>query len=216
MTNTERRRDHGRQLRRLCRRRKRGDEPGDEHGNHRQHSDKRRRASTSVSGGAVKNQSGGTISGGGQGVFIAGGTNALTNAGDIYGRAASGAVFSGGGTVTNTRQDHRRRPWRRCGRRRRRGDELGRDSGLKSGRRRIPCRRRGDQPERRDDQRRELRRLYRRRERADEYRDELRKHQRHERRGRGPRLGRRGEQPDRRHDQRRPLTASTLAGRPAR
>jgi hypothetical protein len=57
-----------------------------------------------ASGGTVKNQSGGTISGVAQGVFMAGGTSSLTNAGDVYGTAGSGigALLSSGGTLTNT------------------------------------------------------------------------------------------------------------------
>jgi hypothetical protein len=56
------------------------------------------------SGGTLTNQSGGTISGPGVGVFINGASSSVVNAGDVYGTAASGtgAVLMGGGSVTNT------------------------------------------------------------------------------------------------------------------
>lgn len=57
-----------------------------------------------ASGGAVTNQSGGTISGVAHGVFLAGGASLLSNAGNIYGTAPSGsaALLNAGGSVTNT------------------------------------------------------------------------------------------------------------------
>jgi hypothetical protein len=56
------------------------------------------------SGGTVTNQKGGTVNGGGAGVYIKGRAGALINAGGIDGTAASGmgAVLKDGGTVTNT------------------------------------------------------------------------------------------------------------------
>ncbi len=56
------------------------------------------------SGGTLTNQSGGTVSGSRDGVFIDGGTSLVSNAGHIYGTAASGsgAVLYSGGTVTNS------------------------------------------------------------------------------------------------------------------
>ena len=57
-----------------------------------------------VSGGAVTNQSGGTISGVAHGVFLAGAASLLSNAGNIYGTAPTGsaALLNAGGSVTNT------------------------------------------------------------------------------------------------------------------
>ena len=51
----------------------------------------------------MTNQSGGTISGVGAGVYMKGGPGSLINGGNIHGTAASGhgAVLKGGGTVTN-------------------------------------------------------------------------------------------------------------------
>jgi hypothetical protein len=56
------------------------------------------------SGGTVTNNSGGTISGPADGVFVAGGAGTVINSGDIHGTAASGngVILTGGGTVTNT------------------------------------------------------------------------------------------------------------------
>ena len=50
------------------------------------------------SGGAVANQSGGTISGAGLGVYFSGGSGSATNAGTISGGSAS-VVFAGGGVT---------------------------------------------------------------------------------------------------------------------
>ena len=85
----------------------------------------------------VTNQSGGTISGVANGVFIEGGTGSVINGGNIHGTAASanGVVLLGGGTATNTGTITGGNSWRPYRWRRRVTDELGRDIGDKSGRR---------------------------------------------------------------------------------
>ena len=134
------------------------------------------------SGGTVDNESGGTISGANAGVFIASGAGSVTNAGGIYATTASANAVTllGGGTVTNTKTISG--GGRRLHRWRERGDELGHQlrRDLRHGderRGRQPrLRRRGDQPERRDDQRRCGRRLHRGRGRLGDQRGQYPRH----------------------------------------